>query len=70
VTATPFCLVSAEDPDQVFAYGLDIDLPSGRDVITFRRDTNGRTVFGVHDSPEAARQRFSLTVPLELEWIP
>jgi hypothetical protein len=66
VTATSFTLVTAEDPDHVFAFGLDIDLPSGRDVITFRRDADGRAVFGVHDSPEAARKRFSLVVPLEL----
>lgn len=30
MTATPFSLVSAEDPGKIFAYGLDIDLPSGR----------------------------------------
>ncbi|GAB3446038.1 hypothetical protein [Actinophytocola sediminis] len=70
MTATPFALVSAADHDQVFAYGLDIDLPSGRDVVTFRRGPDGRTMFGVHKSVETARQRFSIVTPLELVWEP
>lgn len=68
MTATPFSLVSAEDHDKVFAFGLDIELPSGREVITFRREADGRTAFGIHESPEAARQRFSRLVPLDLVW--
>jgi hypothetical protein len=68
MTATPFALVSAEDHDKIFAYGLDIDLPSGRDVVIFRRDSTGRSIFGVHASVEAARQRFDVTTPLKLVW--
>jgi hypothetical protein len=68
VTATPFALVSAEDDNKVFAYGLDIEMPSGREVITFRRDSSGHSMFGVHQSVEAARQRFSTITPLELVW--
>jgi hypothetical protein len=68
VTATPFALVCAEDRTKIFAYGLDIDLPSGRDVITFRRESDGRNMFAVHQSVEAARQRFSVITPLELVW--
>jgi hypothetical protein len=68
MTATPFALVSAEDHDQIFAYGLDIDLPSGRDIVTFRRDSTGQSVFGIHDSVEAARRRVSIITPLELVW--
>jgi uncharacterized protein (UPF0548 family) len=70
VTATPFALVSAEDENLVFAYGLDIDMPSGREVVTFRRDSNGQSMFGVHQSVEAARRRFSAITPLELVWEP
>jgi hypothetical protein len=70
VTATPFALVSAEDRDEVFAYGLDIDLPSGREVVTFRRDISGLSVFGTHQSAEAAQKRFSAITPLELIWEP
>lgn len=68
MAATPFALVCAEDHTQVFAYGLDIDLPSGREVITFRRDHSGHGMFGIHESVESARQRFSGIVPLELVW--
>ncbi|GAB3435175.1 hypothetical protein [Actinophytocola sediminis] len=68
MAATPFVLVNAENPDQVFAYGLDIDLPSGRDVITFRRDADGRSMFGVHQSVETAHRRFNMITPLDLVW--
>lgn len=68
MTAIPFALVSAADPSRIFAYGLDIDLPSGREVITFRRDAGGQSMFGVHNSPESAQQRFSMVTPLELTW--
>jgi uncharacterized protein (UPF0548 family) len=70
VTATLFALVSAEDHTQIFAYGLDIDLPSGREVITYRRDQAGHSMFGVHQSMEAARRRFSMITPLDLVWEP
>jgi hypothetical protein len=68
MSAIPFALVSADDHDKIFAYGLDIDLDSGREVVTFRRDPNGRSLFGVHQSPEWARDRFSIVTPLELVW--
>ena len=68
MTAAAFSLVSADDHDKVFAFGIDIDLPSGREAITFRREADGRTVFGVHESAEAARLRFSRLVPLDLVW--
>jgi uncharacterized protein (UPF0548 family) len=68
VTAVPFALVSAEDHTKVFAYGLDIDLPSGREVITFRRDHAGHSMFGIHESVESACRRFSGIAPLELVW--
>lgn len=70
MTATPFALVSVEDRGKIFAYGLDIDLPSGRDVITFRRDSDGRSMFAVHQSVETARRRFSVVTPVELVWEP
>jgi hypothetical protein len=70
MTATPFALVSSEDRTEVFAYGLDIDLESGRDVITFRREADGRTLFTVHGSVEEAWRRFSVVTPLELVWEP
>ncbi|OLF11142.1 hypothetical protein BLA60_14235 [Actinophytocola xinjiangensis] len=68
MTATPFALVSTEDPDKVFAYGLDIDLPSGRNVVTFRREPTGQKLFATHESVESARRRFSVITPLDLVW--
>lgn len=70
MTAMPFALVSAEDRTRIFAYGLDIALGSSRDVITFRRDSNGHTMFAVHQSVESALMRFSTITPLELVWQP
>jgi uncharacterized protein (UPF0548 family) len=70
VTATPFALVSAEDRARIFAYGLDIDLASGHEVVTFRRDGSGHSMFGVHGSVETALLRFSTVTPLELIWGP
>jgi len=68
MTATPFALVCAGDHRKIFAYGMDIDLPSGREVVTFRRDPGGQCLFGVHQSVEGARRRFSVVTPLELVW--
>ncbi|GAB3461217.1 hypothetical protein [Actinophytocola sediminis] len=70
MTATPFAIVSTEDRTKIFAYGLDIDLPSGRDVITFRREPDGRAMFAVHRSVESARRRFGTVTPVELIWEP
>ncbi|GAB3438871.1 hypothetical protein [Actinophytocola sediminis] len=70
MTAIAFALVSSENQDKIFAYGLEIDLPTGRDVITFRREADGQTMFGMHQSVESARQRYSAVTPLELVWEP
>jgi hypothetical protein len=70
VTAVPFALVSAEDRTRIFAYGLDIDLPFGHEVVTFRRDGTGHSTFGVHESVETALLRFNTVTPLELVWEP
>ncbi|OLF05870.1 hypothetical protein BLA60_34380 [Actinophytocola xinjiangensis] len=68
MTAIPFALVSAEDRDRVVAYGLDIELASGRDVVTFRRDGDGRSTVTVHRSVEDAVRRYQGLTPVELEW--
>jgi uncharacterized protein (UPF0548 family) len=68
MTAIPFALVSADNHDKVFAYGLDIELDSGWEVVTFRRNPGGKALFGVHQSVESARRRFSTVTPLEILW--
>jgi len=70
MTAIPFALVSVEDPTRILAYGLDIDLASGRDVITYRRDSDGRNMFAVHQSVELARRRYEALTPVALRWEP
>jgi hypothetical protein len=68
MTATPFALVCVADRDKVLAYGMEIELASGREVVTFRRESNGQTMFGVHQSVEAACRRFNGITPVELVW--
>lgn len=68
MSVIPFSLVSAEDPDKVFAYGIDIELLSGREVVVFRRDPGGQAMFGIHQSAESALRRYNLITPLELVW--
>ena len=70
MSATPFALISVEDRSKVVAYGLDIDLPSGHDVITFRREPGGQPTFSVHQSVERAQDRYNMLTPLELVWEP
>lgn len=46
-----FVLVNADDPRQIFAFGID----TGEEAITFRRDpSTDRTDFGVHEDADAA----------------
>lgn len=64
-----FTLLSEEDPDRVYAFGLEILKPAGdvEEAITFRRNpTSGHTTFGVHASAEAACMRHSIVTPLIL----
>ena len=70
MNAIPFALVSVEDRSKIVAYGLDIDLPSGRDVVTFRREAGGQHTVSVHQSVERACDRYSVLTPLELVWEP
>jgi hypothetical protein len=66
VTATPFALVSSDDHDKIVAYATEDRPPSGEDVVTFQRDANGLTTFGVHRSVETAHRRFGLVTPVDL----
>jgi len=68
--SVPFTLVSTEQPDLVFAFGLEIVRDGNvEEAVTFRREPDGgQVMFGAHASAESARARFSLVTPLTLLW--
>lgn len=67
--ANLFSLVSATNPHQVFAYGMEILQDTRTDVIVYRRDPDtGKTMIGRHPSAEAALRRYGKRVPLALRW--
>jgi hypothetical protein len=66
-----FRLTTSDDENNVFAVGMSIRCDDGdQDAVTFRRDPlSGQSMFATFSSPERARDRFSVVVPLTLEWI-
>lgn len=67
-----FTLVTIDD-SKVFAWGIEIDteVAGVRDTeaVIYRKDpANGRTLFGLHDSAQAASDRWSSIVPVEVHW--
>jgi hypothetical protein len=69
VDSVPFSLVSTESPGAVFAFGLEI-VRDGEPVeaVVYRREPNGKSMFGVHQSAESAARRYSVVTPLMLQW--
>ena len=68
-----FTLVTIDDDSKVFAWGIEIDteVAGVRDTeaVIYRKDpANGRTLFGLHDSAQAASDRWSSIVPVEVHW--
>ncbi|MBP2321700.1 hypothetical protein JOF56_002085 [Kibdelosporangium banguiense] len=64
-----FTLVSAEDPDKIFAWGMEIATDDDVEAIVYRRDPlTHRTMFGVHNSAEEALARYGNTRALDLQW--
>ena len=68
-----FTLVTIDDDSKIFAWGIEIDseVDGVRDTeaIIYRKDpATGRTLFGLHDSAEAAADRWSSIVPVEVNW--
>ena len=64
-----FTLASATDPNQIFAWGIEITADDDTEAVVYRRDPVTRhTMFGVHDSAEAALARYSHSRPLDLHW--
>ncbi|MGH3756535.1 hypothetical protein [Actinophytocola sp.] len=68
-----FTLTTIDDDSKVFAWGIEIvgdeDKPEDSEAVIYRKDPEtGRTLFGVHDSAQAACDRWSGIVPLEISW--
>ncbi len=68
-----FTLVTIDDDSQVFAWGIEIvgavGSPPHTEAETYRTDpARPRTRCGVHDSAQAACDRWSSIVPLEICW--
>lgn len=63
-----FTLVTIDDEKKVFAWGLEI-VTDDLEAVIYRKDPDtGRTLFGVHDSAQAAADRWSSIVPVEVSW--
>ncbi len=68
-----FTLVTIDDDSKVFAWGIEI-ATSGedgddREAVIYRKDpATGKTLFGLHDSAQAASDRWSSIVPVEVRW--
>lgn len=75
MNATLFSLVVAENPDLVFGYGMEIvssrETPDEtRKAIVYIGSRNGEGNISTHVSAEAACKRWSIVVPLSIEWDP
>ncbi|MET0236097.1 MAG: hypothetical protein ABW224_15740 [Kibdelosporangium sp.] len=64
-----FTLISAEDPSQIFAWGMEITAGDDTEAVVYRRDPlTQRTMFGVHNSAADALARYGNSRPLDLQW--
>jgi hypothetical protein len=64
-------LVSAEERDGIFAWGMEIAHPGGSAAVVYRWDPHTRSsTHGIHDTAEGARALYSrgAGVSLVLEW--
>lgn len=64
-----FTLVSAEDDNNVFAWGMQITTPTEQEAVTYcRNPITNQTVFGLHRDAESALRRYGSTLQLRLVW--
>jgi hypothetical protein len=62
-----FALVSAENYDRIFGWGIEITHRDEREAVIYRRDpTTRRAMHAVHESAEAARACYTRLLPVEL----
>jgi len=64
-----FSLVSADNDDNVFAWGMEITTARGQEAVTYcRNPVTNQTVFGLHSNAESALRRYGATFQLRLVW--
>ncbi|ALG05643.1 hypothetical protein [Kibdelosporangium phytohabitans] len=69
MNAQLFTLTKADDPNEVYAWGMQITTADDTEAVVYRRDpVSQRAMFGVHDSAEAALARYGSAHDLALQW--
>lgn len=64
-----FTLVSAENDNDIFAWGMQITTPTEQEAVTYcRHPVTNHTVFGLHPNAESALRRYGRTFQLRLVW--
>jgi hypothetical protein len=64
-----FTLVSADDDEMVFAWGMQITTPTEEEAVTYcRNPVTNQTVFGLHRNAESALLRYGTALQLRLVW--
>jgi hypothetical protein len=64
-----FTLVTIDDDSNIFAWGIEIRSANDLEAVIYRKDpATGKTMFGLHDSAQAACDRWTSIVPLEIHW--
>lgn len=64
-----FTLVSADNEENVFAWGMQITTPDEQEAVTYcRNPVTNQTVFGLHSNAESALRRYGTTFQLRLVW--
>jgi hypothetical protein len=68
--ARVFCLTSADDETQVYAWGIEINnTEDDIEAVVYRRDPQTRrTTFGIHSSAEDALARYQRLFPMALSY--
>jgi hypothetical protein len=64
-----FTLVSADNEQNVFAWGMEITTPDEQEAVTYcRNPVTNQTVFGLHSNAESALRRYGTSFQLRLVW--
>ena len=64
-----FTLVSADNEENVFAWGMEITTPDEQEAVTYcRNPVTNQTVFGLHSNAESALRRYGTSYQLRLVW--